>query len=245
MEQRKIIINREKCIGCGICAKACKHSAIEMLNGKAFVANESSCDKVGFCIPKCPVSAISFSNSNSKASEKTTNFICKSSESKTITRNSNADTKEETFIQSKLSQWPVQLKLVLPTAGYFNNCDLLISADCSAYAYGNFHSDFIKGRTTIIACPKLDGTDYTDKLYQIIKNNNIKSITVTRMEVPCCTGIANYALNALKLSKKDIPLNIVTFSTNGEILSDVSESKKPKLENLSPLNLPFELNIPV
>ncbi len=223
---RKIIkIDSEKCIGCSLCAKTCQQSAIEMINGKAVVTSENYCDGIGNCLPVCPVNAISFSdkdvfimNFNEKKKEGTPNFsACPSSINKSFEYKEDLNEKEAN-INSKLKQWPVQIKLISENAGYFNNANLLISADCAAYAYGNFHNDFMKNKVTIIGCPKLDMIDYTDKLTSIIKNNNIESVTVVRMEVPCCTGIETAAINAVKNSGKKILTKVVTLSIDGKIL---------------------------
>ena len=121
-------------------------------------------------------------------------------------------------IQSQLSQWPVQIKLVPVNAPYFDGANLLIAADCTAYAYGNFHNEFIRGRVTLIGCPKLDEGDYADKLTQIIANNDVRSVTILRMEVPCCGGIENAARRALQASGKFIPWRVVTVTTDGRLV---------------------------
>ncbi len=193
---RKIIkIDEEKCNGCGACAAACHEGAIEMIDGKAKLTREDYCDGLGDCLPACPVDAISFEE-----------------------REAPAYNEAAVPTTSQLSQWPVQIKLVPINAPYFNGANLLIAADCTAYAYGNFHSEFIRNHVTLIGCPKLDDADYSEKLTAIIAGNDIKSVTVTRMEVPCCGGIEYAVKKALQASGKFIPWRVVTISTNGQIL---------------------------
>ena len=228
---RKIIkIDEEKCNGCGACAAACHEGAIDMVNGKARLMREDYCDGLGDCLPACPTGAITFEEReapeyNEEAVKKAKMHKaavmlhgCPGSRSRAIERKNEVPKSTNTFSESRLRQWPVQIKLVPVTAPYFENADLLISADCAAYAYGNFHADFIKNRITLIGCPKLDDTDYSEKLTEIIALNNIKSVTVVRMEVPCCGGIENAAKQAVKRSGKFIPWHVVTISTDGNIL---------------------------
>ena len=230
---RKIIkINEEKCNGCGACARACHEGAIEMINGIAKLTREDYCDGLGDCLPACPTNAISFEEreapaydeaaviaAKKKKAPQTLPCGCPGTNSKAIKRDeTSCNIPNTTAVTSQLSQWPVQIKLVPINAPYFDNANLLIAADCSAYAYGNFHNEFISNHITLIGCPKLDGVDYTEKLTHIIANNNIKSVTVTRMEVPCCGGIENAVKNALQASGKFIPWRIVTISTDGRIL---------------------------
>ncbi len=228
---RKIIkINEDKCNGCGACAAACHEGAIEMINGKAKLTREDYCDGLGDCLPACPVDAITFEEREApaydekavlEAKEKKNSPLpcgCPGTQSKSINRElSSLDTTSVTP-QSQLSQWPVQIKLVPINAPYFDGANLLIAADCTAYAYANFHNEFIRNHVTLVGCPKLDNVDYTDKLTAIITNNDIKSVTVVRMEVPCCGGIENAAKRALQASGKFIPWRIVTISTDGRIL---------------------------
>ena len=226
---RKIIkINEEKCNGCGACAAACHEGAIEMINGKAKLTREDYCDGLGDCLPTCPVDAISFEEREApaydeaavmaaKQQKKTLPCGCPGTASKSINRDLNV-AETCTPITSQLTQWPVQIKLVPINAPYFDNANLLVAADCTAYAYGNFHNEFIRNHITIIGCPKLDDIDYTEKLTAILANNNIKSVTVTRMEVPCCGGIENAVKRALQASGKFIPWRIVTISADGKIL---------------------------
>ena len=225
---RKIIkIDEEKCNGCGACAEACHEGAIKMIDGKAKLTREDYCDGLGDCLPACPTNAISFEEREapayneaavlaSKKQNTTLPCGCPGTQSKTIKREDTAAV--STPVTSQLQQWPVQIKLVPVNAPYFDNANLLVAADCTAYAYGNFHNEFIRNHITLIGCPKLDDIDYTEKLTQIIANNNIKSVTVARMEVPCCGGIENAVKRALQDSGKFIPWRIVIISTDGKIL---------------------------
>ena len=228
---RKIIkINEEKCNGCGACAAACHEGAIEMINGKAKLTREDYCDGLGDCLPACPVDAITFEEREAPAYNEAAVFEskakkqgtlpcgCPGTQSKAIQRDDCSCYASSTPSVSMLSQWPVQIKLVPVNAPYFNGANLLIAADCSAYAYGNFHNEFIRNHITLIGCPKLDSVDYTEKLTAIIANNDIKSVTVTRMEVPCCGGIEHAVRQALQVSGKFIPWRVVTISTDGKIL---------------------------
>ncbi|MCM1226984.1 MAG: 4Fe-4S binding protein [Clostridium sp.] len=224
---RKIItIDERKCNGCGICADACHEGAIGIVNGKAKLLREDYCDGLGDCLPSCPVGAISFEEReapayNEKAVERAKSQKmpcgCPGTMAKSINRSSESECKCSEYVPSQLSQWPVQIKLAAPNAPYFRNADLLVAADCTAYAYGNFHNDFIRNRVCIIGCPKLDMVDYSEKLTDIISNNDINSITVTRMEVPCCGGIEFAVKQAITNSGKNIPLNVVTITTDGRI----------------------------
>lgn len=229
---RKIIkIDEDKCIGCGKCATACHEGAIEMVNGVAKLTREDYCDGLGDCLPACPTDAISFEereapaydaeavkqNMLAKKLAKAT-FTCPGSISKAINREVRHEQKFNTPAQSRLMQWPCQIKLVPVSAPYFDGANLLVAADCTAYAYANIHEEFMKNRITLIGCPKLDQGDYSEKLTEIISKNNIQSVTVVRMEVPCCGGIENAVKRALKASGKLIPWQIVTISTDGKIL---------------------------
>ncbi len=206
---RKIIkIDENKCTGCGVCADACHEGAIGMIDGKAKLLREDYCDGLGDCLPACPVNAISFEEREAPAYNETAVL-----EAKKLSENC------EINAVSRLSQWPVQIKLVPVNAPYFSNANLLVSADCTAYAYGNFHERFIKNHITLIGCPKLDNEDYSEKLTQIIAFNTIKSITVVRMEVPCCSGLQKAVEKAVKNSGKQIPCKVVIISADGRILN--------------------------
>lgn len=203
--KRKIIkINEEKCNGCGACASACHEGAIEMINGVAKLMREDYCDGLGDCLPVCPTGAISFEEREAPAYNEAAVLASK---------------QKNATMESVLNHWPVQIKLVPVNAHYFEDCNLLVAADCTAYAYTNFHSEFMRNRITLIGCPKLDNVDYSEKLTQIIAQNNIKSVTVIRMEVPCCGGIEYAIKQALQRNGKFIPWQIVTISTDGKILN--------------------------
>ena len=227
---RKIIkIDEEKCNGCGLCAKACHEGAIEMVDGKAKLTREDYCDGLGDCLPACPTNAITFEEREAPAYDEAAVLAAKQKKSegklpcgcpgmnvKAIKRDSVQTV--ATPVTSQLTQWPVQIKLVPINAPYFDNANLLVAADCTAFAYGNFHNEFIRNHVTLIGCPKLDKGDYAEKLTAIIANNNIKSVTIARMEVPCCGGIENAVKRALQASGKFIPWRVVTISTDGRIL---------------------------
>ena len=227
---RKIIkIDDEKCNGCGACAAACHEGAIEMINGKARLTREDYCDGLGDCLPACPVDAISFEMREAPAYNETAVKAaqaakkeplpcgCPGTGSKSIKIES-ASAASCSSNSSQLCQWPVQIKLVPVNAPYFDGANLLVAADCTAFAYGNFHNEFIRNHVTLIGCPKLDEGDYAQKLTQIIAGNNIKSVKVVRMEVPCCGGIENAVKRALMASGKFIPWQVVTISTDGRIV---------------------------
>lgn len=229
---RKIIrIDREKCNGCGACAAACHEGAIEMLEGKACLTREDYCDGLGDCLPACPVDAISFEvreapaydeaavrQAQMKKAAGTAPCGCPGSQAGHILRKQ-TETVEEmaAAVSSQLMQWPVQIKLVPVNAPYFENANLLIAADCTAYAYANFHREFMKNRITLIGCPKLDEGDYAEKLTAIISENHIKSVMIVRMEVPCCGGIENAAKRAIQASGKFLPWRVVTITRDGQI----------------------------
>ncbi|MBO5938747.1 MAG: 4Fe-4S binding protein [Clostridia bacterium] len=228
---RNIIkIDEEKCNGCGACAAACHEGAIEMVNGKARLIREDYCDGLGDCLPSCPTGAITFEEREAPAYNEEAVLAakkrqsaplpcgCPGTNSKAIKRDAQVCSTVNTPAVSQLQQWPVQIKLVPVNAPYFDGANLLVAADCTAYAYGNFHNEFIRNKITLIGCPKLDSVDYTDKLTAIIANNNIKSVTVVRMEVPCCGGIEYAVKNALQASGKFIPWSVVTISTDGRRL---------------------------
>ncbi len=228
---RKIItIDEEKCNGCGACAAACHEGAIEMINGKAKLTREDYCDGLGDCLPACPVDAIRFVEREAPAYDEAAVLAakkakaplpcgCPGTASRAIRREpSTAQVDAPSPAASHLSQWPVQIKLVPIHAPYFDGAKLLVAADCTAFAYGNFHQEFIRNHITLIGCPKLDAVDYSEKLTAILANNNITSVTVVRMEVPCCGGIENAVKTALQASGKFIPWRVVTVSTDGRLL---------------------------
>ena len=228
---RKIIrIDEEKCNGCGACANACHEGAIEMINGKAKLTKENYCDGLGDCLPACPTNAISFEEREAPAYDEATVKAskekksaplacgCPGTQARAIQRKEVTAPADLHTVESQLSQWPVQIKLVPVKAPYFDGAKLLVAADCTAFAYGNFHNDFIRNRITLIGCPKLDSVDYSEKLTEILKNNDIRSVTVVRMEVPCCGGIENAVKQALLASGKMIPWQVVTISTDGNIV---------------------------
>ncbi|MCB7306138.1 4Fe-4S binding protein [Bariatricus massiliensis] len=208
---RKIIkIDKKKCNGCGICADACHEGAIGMVEGKAELLRDDYCDGLGDCLPACPAGAISFEEREAAAYDEA------AVKERMAAKKAAAAPRPA---ESQLSQWPVQIKLAPVNAPYFDNAKLLIAADCTAYAYAAFHSDFIAGRITLVGCPKLDAVDYSEKLTAIITNNNIKDVTVVRMEVPCCGGIEQAVKTALQNSGKMIPWQVVTISIGGQILA--------------------------
>lgn len=234
---RQIIhIDEEKCNGCGLCAEACHESAIAIIDGKAKLIRDDYCDGMGDCLPNCPTGAITFetreaapydeaaveANKLKKAAEKQIPHSCPGSAMRQLNRPVQTSASDETSspvaMTSQLCNWPVQIKLAPVQAPYFHGAKLLIAADCTAYAYASFHKDFIKGKTTLIGCPKLDNIDYAEKLTEIIKNNDIESVTIVRMEVPCCGGLEMAAKKALQASGKFLPWQVVTISIDGKIL---------------------------
>ena len=210
---RKIIqIDEEKCNGCGACAEACHEGAIGMVNGKAKLLRDDYCDGLGDCLPTCPTGAISFVEREAAAYDE------KAVQENMRRKNGQDLSYAPLGAGSQLGQWPCQIKLIPINAPCFDGARLLIAADCCAYAYARMHGDFMRGKITLIGCPKLDGIDYSEKLTQIIQDNNIQSVTIVRMEVPCCGGLESAAKRALQASGKSIPLNVKTISTHGEIL---------------------------
>lgn len=227
MIRRIIEIDEQKCNGCGACAAACHEGAIGMVNGKAKLMRDDYCDGLGDCLPTCPTGAITFVEREAAAydeaavlaakkhREQTIPCGCPGSEVKGIKRKKTAPA-AVAVQESQLQQWPVQIRLVPVNAPYFHQAKLLVAADCTAYAYAGFHQEFIREHITLIGCPKLDDTDYSEKLTEILRQNDIRSVTVVRMEVPCCGGIEHAVKAALWNSGKMIPWNVVTISTDGE-----------------------------
>lgn len=238
MKRRIIEIDRNLCNGCGACASACHEGAIAMVDGKAKLMRDDYCDGLGDCLPACPTGAITFVEREAAAydekavlenkqkqmrekkhAESAGPCGCPGSRARAIEHAEHvSETVGDGKAVSRLSQWPVQIKLVPVSAPYFDGAKLLIAADCTAYAYAAFHERFIKGHITLVGCPKLDNVDYSQKLTEIIRRNDIQGVTVVRMEVPCCGGLANAAETALKQSGKRIPWQIVTISVDGKIL---------------------------
>ena len=233
---RKIIhIDEDKCNGCGICATACHEGAIEIIDGKAKLVREHFCDGFGDCLPGCPTGAITFEEREAPAYDEEAvmkakqekmqkegmqipHAGCPGSRMRQMNRSEAPQAAAPAAMTSQLSNWPVQIKLAPVQAPYFAGAKLLIAADCTAYAYANFHSEFIRGKVALIGCPKLDSVDYSEKLTEIIRNNDIQSVTIVRMEVPCCGGLEMAAKKALQESGKFIPWNVVTISIDGSIL---------------------------
>ena len=234
MIRRIIQIDREKCNGCGACAEACHEGAIAMVDGKAELMRDDYCDGLGDCLPACPTGAITFVEREAAAYDEqavmenkqkkmrkegmTLPCGCPGSQSRQIKRAEDPHAGAQCATQeSRLSQWPVQIKLVPVNAPYFDGAKLLIAADCTAYAYAAFHERFMRGHITLVGCPKLDGVDYAEKLTEIIRENDVKSVTVVRMEVPCCGGLERAAVTALKNSGKFIPWQVVTVTLDGRL----------------------------
>ena len=236
MIRRIIHIDEEKCNGCGACAAACHESAIGMVDGKAKLLRDDYCDGLGDCLPSCPTGAITFvereaaaydeeavlANQRKKGAQNKAAYHlkggCPGSRMRQMKREA-TEAPATAKMESQLQQWPVQIKLVPTQAPYFEGAKLLIAADCTAYAYANFHQDFIRGKVVLVGCPKLDSVDYSEKLEEIIRSNNINSVTVVRMEVPCCGGLEMAAKKALQNSGKFIPWQVVTISVDGKILA--------------------------
>lgn len=202
---RKIIqIDEEACTGCELCVHACHEGAIGMVNGKAHLLRDDYCDGLGDCLPACPADAISFVEREA-AEYNEAAVLAKENRS------------------SQIASWPIEIKLVPVNAPYFAGADLLVAADCTAFAYGSFHKDFMAGRVTVIGCPKLDGVDYAQKLTEILANNDIASVTIARMEVPCCGGLEQAVRRSLAACEKSLPLQVVTISCAGEVQNIVNE----------------------
>lgn len=230
MKRNIVQIDEKKCNGCGACADACHEGAIEMKSGKARLIRDDYCDGLGDCLPVCPTGAISitvreaeaYDEQAVQAKKQGSPCSCPGTQPKVFSHTDNEVNRIVSCQESpsRLSQWPVQIKLAPVNAPYFNGAKLLIAADCTAYSYASFHESFIKGHITLIGCPKLDGIDYSEKITQILHGNNIKSILVVRMEVPCCGGLEYAVKTALMNSQKKIPCEVVTISTDGKILDE-------------------------
>ena len=232
MIRRIIQIDQERCNGCGLCAQACHEGAIGMVDGKAVLLRDDYCDGLGDCLPACPTGAITFVEREAAAydeaavqarkreQEQPLACGCPGSQSRSICREEEREEPPAAAPVTQLRQWPVQIKLAPIHAPYFQGAGLLVAADCAAYAYGNFHGEFMRGKVTLIGCPKLDGVDYSEKLTEIIRQNHIKSVSAVRMEVPCCGGLERAVAAALQSSGKLIPWQVVTLSTDGRILED-------------------------
>ncbi|MGI5839177.1 MAG: ATP-binding protein [bacterium] len=242
MKRKIISIDAGKCNGCGLCAQACHERAIEIINGKARLVSDEYCDGLGDCLPACPTGAITIVEREAAAYDEAAvrsridaaadvsgsgrgcRAGCPGQAAKTLKRDSCQSVcvhdcgSEEKPSRSELRQWPVQLALLNPAASYLNGVDLLIAADCTAYAYADMHKDYLKGRITVIACPKLDRYDYSGKLAEIFRRHNIRSVTVLRMEVPCCGGLVQIVRRALLASEASVPLRVITVGTDGAIL---------------------------
>ena len=215
MKRRVIHIDQDKCNGCGACASACHEGAIGMVNGKARLMRDDYCDGLGDCLPACPTNAITFVEREAAPYDEAAVQANKAA----LKAGKAVDTAFAPTV-SRLQQWPVQIKLAPVNAPYFNGAQLLIAADCTAYAYVGFHEKFMKGHVTLIGCPKLDAIDYSEKLTEIFRNNDIRSISVVRMEVPCCGGMTYAVQKAIANSGKDIPCKVTVLSINGGILSE-------------------------
>ncbi|WP_139651193.1 ATP-binding protein [Raoultibacter phocaeensis] len=226
-----IAIDQDLCTGCGLCVDACHEGAIALVDGKAKLMFEHYCDGLGDCLPACPTGAITFEErmaapydeaavAEAAGAAPVQHIGCpgaaaRAFEPRTVSENEGAQRAESA---SELAQWPVQIKLVSPSAPYFKGTDLLVAADCTAFAYGAFHRDFMAGKVTIIGCPKLDAIDYADKLTQIVAANDIGSITVARMSVPCCGGIERAVREAVAASGRSVPISVRTIDTDGALL---------------------------
>lgn len=238
---RKIIhIDEDKCTGCGLCANACHEGAIDMIDGKAKLVREHFCDGLGDCLPECPTGAITFeereapeydekavqeAKEQKERHQEIQGYQCPGTMIRQMKKEEVTEAKapvirtgEGMFAQTQLQNWPVQIKLAPVNAPYFDGAKLLIAADCTAYAYASFHQELMRGKVTIIGCPKLDSVDYSEKLTEIISKNNIQSVTIVRMEVPCCGGLEMAAKKALQASGKFIPWQVVTISIDGKVL---------------------------
>ncbi len=237
MLRKMVQIDEEKCNGCGLCVNACHEGALQMVNGKARLVSDSYCDGLGACLPECPAGAIAIiereaapfdeeavqkhlAAKEAQAAAPPLACGCPGTHAKVIDRQAGEGRAERVAVRSQLRQWPCQLKLVPVNAPYFAGAHLLVAADCTAFAYANLHADFMANKVTLIGCPKLDGVNYADKLAEILRTHDIKSVTVLRMEVPCCGGLAHAVQEALAASGKIIPWRVVVIGTDGAIRED-------------------------
>lgn len=238
MKRNIVSIDEEKCTGCGLCADACQEGAIVMIDGKAKLVRDDYCDGLGHCLPACPADAIriivreadpfdeeavkEIQAANSRpAAQETTSYACPGTASQTFDSTSTAPSHQADLPpSSQLAHWPVQLQLAPVKAPYFDKANLLVAADCAAYAHLNFHNRFMKNHVTLIGCPKLDPVDYSQKLLEILRQNAIKPLTIVRMEVPCCGGLERAAVKALQDSGKFIPWQVITLNLKGDIIED-------------------------
>lgn len=233
MKRKIVSIDESKCNGCGLCITGCHEGALQLVDGKAKLVSDTYCDGLGACLPACPMDAISIIEREAEEFDEEAvkermakmnepkPFTCPGTAARKLTRQEatpSPKTESNFSTESQLQQWPCQIKLVPPNAPYFEDAHLLIAADCTAYAYANFHQEFMRNKITIIGCPKLDEGDYSEKLTHILKTNSIKSVTIVRMEVPCCGGLENAAKQALMQCGKMIPWQVVTISTDGQKL---------------------------
>jgi NAD-dependent dihydropyrimidine dehydrogenase PreA subunit len=223
MIRRIITIDKEKCNGCGLCAKACHEGAIGMVEGKAALLREDYCDGLGDCLPACPTGAITFEEREAPAYNEAAVLAAKKAKEAPLPCGCpgsacHSVTPAVSEVPGQLRNFPIQIKLAPVQAPWYDGAHLLIAADCTAYAYGDFHRRFIQGKITLIGCPKLDSVDYSEKLAAIFSENNIQSVTVVRMQVPCCGGLPFAVKNAMAESGKDIPLQVVTVTADGRIL---------------------------
>lgn len=228
MKRNIVKIDESKCTGCGICVNACVEGALKLVNGKAKLITESYCDGLGVCLPECPEGAITIEEREAdvfdeeavknRDDEKQSHVgSCPGTRARKILRERESSSFKEEHSESELMQWPCQIKLVPLKAPYFDGANLLIAADCTAYAYAGIHSKFMRNKVTLIGCPKLDDTDYSEKIAAILSQNDIRSITVLKMEVPCCSGIAYAVKDAIVKSSKMIPWRVVTVTVDGNI----------------------------
>lgn len=230
MIRQMIAIDEEKCNGCGLCTRACQEGALALVDGKAKLIRDDYCDGLGNCLPACPTGAISFVMREAVPfdEEAAMEHVSKTADSEIIipqghscqsTQPSSVIAGRKSMTSSELTHWPIQIKLAPTKASMFDGADILVAADCTAFAAGDFHKRFLKGKKVLIGCPKLDVGDYSEKLAQIFASNDVKTVTLVRMEVPCCSGLEKMVKDALSKSQKKIPYRVVILSRDGNILS--------------------------